>query len=1265
MALSLLLILFNKKIPVLILSIMRILLMAICDMFFIPYCLTFFIVYKYSSKPNVYVEEYANSVPSELVSFGGFGPILSIITICVLIIITCFYEACSYEIRHNTESKISDNKISPNTSLLARVVYLINCYMVTNFQLTNYEAFLLVSLIMYAVLVFYSIFYVPYYSTFMNFIKVYLHVDCFCICLFFYSAYKLDNCGISIVLALTGQIVLVPVVYYAIQFRFSKVLPLYQSIDKSFAMFELSIRHNLETGDLDEELIVHMNFNHELNKNNFNILTQAYYCANKLDNFSLGLNKISTISYTGLNIFLNFQLFKCKKTLYELCYEDSSTLRLYKYFSSLKTTITMDKDFCEIYNKFLSKILEKNQSLSILKDLVDNLVIKMQKIRKMYKGILNEFPNATDAKELYGTFLLNILIDHDKGQYYLARITESSTNYNRRNSGRGLRMGAERCFAIVSADKKTFGSILFYNKNFVNFLGHSPEMIKETNMFYIIPPPLDVIHKKFIEKHLLNSTDNVLFDVTPLYLMDFEGFIVECMVSCECVSSNDGVCFIYSIDPIRFKNRQSAFINLNGYILSHTKNFAGALGVNQKFIQGRFVQEFLGSYQVPEFSINSTYCIRTNTHLSLVLQNILTLVVKEIIFHNEKFYILYLSDNEKEVKKWEIDSTLFYKSETCGPETTGESKQKSPTKKRKVELLNEKTPDSILGKQDKLPKGLKHSSASSSASVLNLDESKAIQKSIKVLNVAKIVAFVSILILIISNIIILVYISQEVNHANSLTALNDLGNLAYSISQSILILRSFDKGLRLNMKNFYTQSRFEDIINDLKLLEENLVNDYDSWAYCPASKIVKENLISYWELETVPVLRFSNLRDIVNMIIQRAEFVNMKILRNETDYDKELFFLVVNCMGASFRKTVKALDELNMCELLRVEKLGVMRTYLFLAAVGILGCAYGFLTLYFLTIDKHLNTIWEYLRLRVHKSYFDIKQNIKERLINYHNMPEIFDNELDSNLYKNSVPLKYWHSLRFLLRFSILFIFAAIFYIIIAFVFYESIRINLYYRPILISTIVKRKVDMTEITFFTLENEITNTSISLKNLFPNFISLKTEKEISHDIYNFIIDTRKVFRNDNIYNLMSNQLKIYIYESISNSSSFIKLGTFRALAYLVQEAIFIVDNNIDDHIQELEDFCTDVIEYNDVVKITSAMADRDSKDFINSKLHGLIYFTSTCCLFFLVLYAVYYYPLLRSKIILLKRLTKLFVIIPSPTFTVLSKFSQSLNKNNAN
>lgn len=875
LVLSLLLHIFDKKIPVMMLSTMRIMLMAICDMFFIPYCLSFFIVYKYSSKSSVFIEEYANSVQSESVSFGGFGPILSIASIITIVILTCFYEVCSYEVRHNTESNTSDNKICLNTSLLARAVYFINSYMFTNFQLSNYEAFLLVSLIMYAVVVYYSIFYVPYYSTFMNFLKAYLHVDCFCICLFFYLAYKLDNGGISFVLVLAGQIFLIPVAYFAIQYRFTKVSPLLQSIDKSFAMFELSIRHNLKTGDLQEGLIIHMNFNHELNESNFNTLIQAYYCADKLDNISLGLNKISTISHSGLNIFHNFQIFKCKKILYELCYEDSSTLRLYKYFSSLKTAKTIDKDFCEIYNKFLSKILEKKQSLSILKDLVHNLVVKMQKIRKMYKAILNEFPNATDAKELYGTFLLNILIDHDKGQYYLARITETSSNYNRRNSGRGLRMGAERCFAIVSSNKKTFGSILFYNKNFVNFLGHSPEMIKEIIMFDIIPPPLDSVHKRFINKYLLNSTDNVLFDITPLYLVDFEGFIVECMVSCECVSSNDGVCFIYSIDPIRYKNRQSAFINLNGYILSHTKNFAGMLGVSHKFIQGRFVQEFLGTYQIPEFSINNTYCIRTNTHLSLVMQNILTLVVKEIIFHNEKFYILYLSNNEKEVKKWEIDSTLFYKSETCGPETTGESKPKSPTKRRKVELLDEKTPDSILGKEDKPPKGLKHSSASSSASVLNLDESKAIQKSIKVLNVAKIVAFVSvisiqILILIISNIIILVYISQEVDHSNSLTALNDLGNLAYSISQTILILRSFDKGLRLGIKNFYTQTRFEDVINDLKILEETLINDYDSWAYCPVSRIAKENLISYWELENIPVLKFSNLRDIVSMIVQRV-----------------------------------------------------------------------------------------------------------------------------------------------------------------------------------------------------------------------------------------------------------------------------------------------------------------------------------------------------------------------------------------------------------
>lgn len=358
-----------------------------------------------------------------------------------------------------------------------------------------------------------------------------------------------------------------------------------------------------------------------------------------------------------------------------------------------------------------------------------------------------------------------------------------------------------------------------------------------------------------------------------------------------------------------------------------------------------------------------------------------------------------------------------------------------------------------------------------------------------------------------------------------------------------------------------------------------------------------------------------------------------------------MFFVLFNSLGSSFQQTNLALANLVNCELTRVDELSEIKNYLLIGAVIVLSSSALIMSLYLLSIDKFLNILWEYLRKRVHSGYYEVKHLVSERLMQYHNELENTDHESDNFNYKSAVEIKFRHSFRYMARFSLLFIFGALFYAVSIFVFYENIHNYLIYRPILIHILMKRRVEMTEISIYTLEYELGNSTFSASYRFPSFNNLGDPKHATETVMNSIISTRKYLRDPNILKLMSGKLKTKLFEKISGASTFISLGTFRGLAYLVQEAHYLVFNNMSDSLESIKKFFAEVLEYNSLTLDISSMANSDSKSKIESQLYKLIYFNSCCCFFLCVVYFLYFYPFLAREIALVKKITKILLIIP--------------------
>lgn len=368
-------------------------------------------------------------------------------------------------------------------------------------------------------------------------------------------------------------------------------------------------------------------------------------------------------------------------------------------------------------------------------------------------------------------------------------------------------------------------------------------------------------------------------------------------------------------------------------------------------------------------------------------------------------------------------------------------------------------------------------------------------------------------------------------------------------------------------------------------------------------------------------------------------------LKNNEDYSKEMFMIAINCLGDPFNDIKISINNLIDCELGRVEKLGQQKIFLLLGGVGIVGLSTCILALYLLTIDKHLNALWQFLDKRMRNGFLQIRQLILERLSQYHDVYEIADSELDSCALKKKDLLKFKHSLFYLARFSILFIFAAVFYIILTTVFYEIIYNYLEVRPQMISGIASRRIQITEITITTLENEGIYSGLSIYQAYPFFTNMKPPYKQVVDIINTLKITASSVTSSKSKALMSEELKSQIFESIPNTSTFLSMGSFRAVTYYVQESLFMLFNKVPDSLENIIIYLNQSIEFSNITDGLANKSDLDSKNIIEEMMNNMIYFTVLCLLMIIGSFLLFYYPLISKEIRVLKKLAKLLVILP--------------------
>lgn len=324
----------------------------------------------------------------------------------------------------------------------------------------------------------------------------------------------------------------------------------------------------------------------------------------------------------------------------------------------------------------------------------------------------------------------------------------------------------------------------------------------------------------------------------------------------------------------------------------------------------------------------------------------------------------------------------------------------------------------------------------------------------------------------------------------------------------------------------------------------------------------------------------------------------------------------------------------------RVIHLDQIKNWLMIVAISISAALGSILSAYMVRADRVLNHLWNSFRNRAGSNYPEFRRLVFDRLIYYHDY-----NSHEDEWVKSTKLFKFWHSLRYFKRFLIVFLLTAIIYVVTSYVFYDKIHSSLYHRPQFINYAIVRRILLTQYSLMTCEMKVFKTSLSLKAFYPDFDLQKYPYEEFFKTAEEYKSAKSVLRKKEIMELMSTSLRTDIFESLTNVSSFLKLGTYAGYNYIYQESLNSLNEDLSDLIS-VSAYLKQVLETCSVLENLSSKCNQDSKSVIESELNNFTFFVSSFSLVLIFLYLFYYNPYINKEISTVKKITKLMQYFPN-------------------
>ncbi|CAG9320314.1 unnamed protein product [Blepharisma stoltei] len=1257
----------KKEPPGIITALPRKITMALTTICFIPSQIIMLMVFKYSVATKREVIEYENSTRSQL-DYGAAGGMVSIILCIFLLLIKFFSEIFSCDVRHSRSKENIKARCCSDADLNRFAFYALNCLLYVS--LGDYQIeYQIISFSISTYVFFQTLNYLPYYNFIENSIQAVKLSAISGFLLIFLFGELLDN---SLII-LWMNIFIQPLIFY---FVIKIVKHLYKNLNKEATEiknqyeFERKFRHLLVDKALIDkshvlDLFAKFSKGKQFYRSKLFVVWEFNFCLYIIKDERLARVKLAKIGEIPSTFEGDAQEWRLFNWLIDKKCSNFPDTNYLEYLTELNRVKTKDEELCCILVELKAEFSSKVPRLLKLLNLANQIHCHIEEIKEEYKNIVEKYKNI-DAFELYGSFLENILKDHEEA-LMVNRKKHGINLFNMRGEDKKLeKYGKENATLLISASNTTFGSIVFLNEKAAQILKTSINDACGLPFTNFIPPPYNGTHEKSMKKYFFNCQNIDIPFHKSLPFLTRNGYIKECNILVKLTAFHNHAYFLLSFKE-KYSSREVALISEDGRIYCHSEFFTFLIGIEAPDVRNKYISELLPMLDFYNMEPFEPWLLPFEGKELAVIHTVRKM--NSITLH-----FLLLVHDEKEVKRWkegqDFDQIEFFGNSTIIDDYDEPSqimekrliRQASKVRLHTVSQYITSVSKSTIKEESEMPTTQLTILAAESRELETFDEKsgatsnneshklsakarhaqRLIISSKMKIRFLQLVLFFTILSVIIGVIAILSYMVIDVSHTTPLTIFTHLGQLLYDLSISSDLARILHKEIVLGL--YKQTNRLADVqalITDLRSVQEFIFSDYDQWSYCSSSEVVMKPIIPAWNLDKdQPELIKENLYNIVDKFILNWENLIVAVNRNES-YIKFVKYIVINSVDFSYEYANLTMKGLVDCEIERVNSFGTNIKALLICGMWVLVGFFAIIIGYVIMADRSYNAFWNFMLNNSQVSLIQLKREAIDRLFSYHGIDyksEILEND-QKNMHKHS-KIKTGLNRKYILKVMIFVVIALSYYFLMYCYLYAECENSMIKRPKLLSNFNIRRALLARISFFAKDIYTPYLYQNFKDLY-GFSNSYTMLSTSIALLDEKMDE---MQKEKYQNLMSNKLLDRIYEKIDSSVRGLDYGSAAANHAALFDARYITKmfppNNTFMII-----YINFIHKIEDEIGSQFILVDENSKDLINSQLANIIICTVCYSIALCFLFFFYYFPYLNNEIRQFSRLLVLPLLLP--------------------
>ncbi|CAG9321887.1 unnamed protein product [Blepharisma stoltei] len=1237
---------------------------------FVPFMMVFLIVTKYSIKNDRTVIEYKPLIADDL-DLGLSGAILGIFSAVFLFLFTLIYELFTADIRHSFADKNikarSDSNLDVAITCFKTLIVILYIF-AGHLNVYWYLTFFTISTVTLSYLTFK---FNSYYNPIVNSIKVSKLFIMSVVALSFLFGLASDNALVTLVLCVCA----IPLIFGIFLMKIWKITVNEENFS-GFANdqheFELKLRRFLmDKSQLSAKIAIDAFINVKkyprFRVNKLFIAWKVNYCAFTIKDYCLSRINLAEMGNVSGSIEGEIQEWRIKKYLDDNK-DKTPVLRFLLYLIDLEVSRHHDEHLCSLLIDLWGEVTSSKPRLQRLELLMRDSSDLIFKVKNLYNSMIDI--KSERVFELYGSLLQTILREYEKGTAILSKIRKNKQlEIFMKNERKLSQFEEQNGNILISANKDNFGSIVFINDIGSQILKGRIFEIMGNKISCYIPQPYSKKHVEYEKKFIENCTNPQVEKPNSLFLLDQQGFLLECQILLRLTAMNNYLYFMMSFMTVK-TSREIALTSEDGLIFSYSEGFAKLIAEPTKSIRNQYLSDFLPEIVLPQVPLFEPILLS-------IKENNVAFVHGVRRFKSTDMHFVLLITNPKEIDNWlEINDILqleyFEKGDSFTELEHFESvhSEKSFSEKEKVRFnfknltrvgshdlsteisivkfrSSENHKERWTSEEKSITISSSHYTHDSSSTEKKAHGKTIVKKSEMILKKFKLILFVSVLVVITTNVAIAIYISNAVNHSRSIDTFSDLGNILFNLVHIAENAWKIDFCIDSPEQQQYIELVLAPIkasLSELDASHNGILSNLPAWSYCDSSSIVVENLISIWNFDNSPKIVKTNLYDALQDIISNTKTIiaNAEKLIHSP---KEIDFIIINGVGNLYTATNNTLNGLVRCEIDMIYTISEMISMLFIASAIILGVCFSVLAMFIFIISRKYNALWQFIKHLTHLSYHDLRSACLDRLSVVHGIDYNTEDQDAYNRSKNTlISLKFNISKRYLMRLGIFTVFTIIYFFTVNFGLYPKCEDYLITRPNLLRNYLHRRALIPLIDFWTCEAILSNINVSTIGKTGNMTFFKNpHQEAKVAISAFNNANRQLIDN---MSFMSDELLAKLFETGNIAiSKNLQYGSYWYTNILLQDSEIYIDDYDIRAFYKLTAFGSGIQILEQAMTSNFELIDGSSQDLIIGQLNYIIYAIVAYSLISVFLFFLYYLPYINSEVKNLLKIQDIMYLIP--------------------